>query len=126
MITFSSKGDFRKTFSFLEKAKEAARIGDLNKYGEMGVEILRKATPEESGLTSDSWYYEIERKPGKVAIHWCNSNLDKEGTPIAILLQYGHGTRNGGYVEGIDYINPSIKPLFERMTEEMWKEVTQS
>ena len=105
--------------------KNVIKIGDLDKYGREGVAALSAATPKESGLTANSWYYEIERSKDSVSISFHNSNINK-GVPIAIILQYGHGTRNGGYVEGIDYINPAIQPLFNKIAEDAWEEVTKS
>ena len=125
MISFKQKGDFSKLTSFLEKAKEAARIGDLDKYGREGVVALAAATPVDSGLTANSWYYEIEHKNGSATINFCNSNI-QNGVPIAIILQYGHGTRNGGWVQGVDYINPAIQPIFDKIANSAWKEVTKS
>jgi hypothetical protein len=123
MISFRQKGDFAKLTSFLEKAKEVVKIGDLNKYGQEGVAALASATPKDTGLTADSWYYEIIRSNGSVRIVWKNSNI-QNGVPIAVILQYGHGTKNGGYVQGRDYINPAIKPIFDKIAKESWKEVT--
>lgn len=125
MISISQKGDFSKLTGFLEKMKNVIKIGDLDKYGREGVAALSAATPKESGLTANSWYYEIERSKDSVSISFHNSNVNK-GVPIAIILQYGHGTRNGGYVEGIDYINPAIQPLFNKIAEDAWEEVTKS
>ena len=123
MIKFSQKGDFSKLTSFLEKAKEVVKLGDLDKYGKAGVEALSSATPIESGLTASSWYYKIENKDGKVSINFYNSNI-QNGVPIAIILQYGHGTGTGGWVEGRDYINPAIQPIFDKIVNDAWKEVT--
>ena len=123
MIKFTHKGDFSKTSRFLEKAKNAVRLGELDKYGRAGVAALSSATPFESGKTASSWYYEIENDPGTAKIVFYNSNI-QNGVPIAIIIQYGHGTRNGGWVEGRDYINPAIQPLFDEITERIWKEVT--
>lgn len=123
MITFKSKGDFKKLSSFFEKAKEAIKMGDLDKYGREGVEALRQATPVDTGLTADSWYYKINRDNGVVSISFHNSNI-QNGVPIAIILQYGHGTNHGGWVEGRDYINPAVQPIFDRIAEDAWKEVT--
>lgn len=123
MISFKQKGDFSKLTSFLEKAKEAVKLGDLDRYGREGVEALSAATPKESGLTASSWYYEITHEKGSASISFHNSNINK-GVPIAIILQYGHGTRNGGWVEGIDYINPAMQPVFKKIAEDAWKEVT--
>lgn len=125
MISFRQKGDFSKLTSFLESAKEAVHLGNLDRYGREGVEALRAATPVDTGLTANSWEYEIERKNGSVAISFHNTNI-QNGVPIAIILQYGHATRNGGWVQGRDYINPAIQPLFDRIANEAWKEVTKS
>lgn len=123
MITFRQKGDFSKLTRFLERAKEAVHLGDLDKYGRQGVAALSSATPVDSGLTAESWYYEIENKNGSATIKFNNSNI-QNGVPIAIILQYGHGTRNGGWVEGRDYINPAIQPIFDEIANEAWREVT--
>ena len=123
MITFRQKGDFSKLTRFLERAKETVRLGDLDKYGRQGVAALSSATPIDSGLTAESWYYEIENKKGSATITFYNSNV-QNGVPIAIVLQYGHGTRNGGWVQGRDYINPAIQPLFYEISNEAWREVT--
>ena len=123
MITFRQKGDFSKLTRFLEKAKEVVRLGDLDKYGREGVAALASATPIESGRTASSWYYQVENKNGSASITFYNSNVNK-GVPIAIILQYGHGTRNGGFVQGRDYINPAIQPIFDKIADEAWREVT--
>lgn len=123
MISFRQKGDFSKLTRFLERAKEAVKIGDLDKYGRAGVAALSSATPVDSGLTASSWYYEIEHKDGSSTITFNNSNI-QNGVPIAIILQYGHGTRGGGWVEGRDYINPAIQPIFDEIAESAWREVT--
>ena len=102
MIKFRQKGDFSKLTRFLERAKEAVRIGDLDKFGKEGVAALASATPVDSGETASSWYYEIENRKGSVTISFHNSNI-QNGVPIAIIMQYGHGTRNGGWVQGRDY-----------------------
>ena len=123
MISFRHKGDFSKTKRFLERSKEVARLGILDKYGREGVAALASATPIESGQTASSWFYEIEHSAGSSAIRFNNSHINK-GVPIAIILQYGHGTGTGGWVEGRDYINPAIQPVFDRIVQEVWKEVT--
>ena len=123
MITFKHKGDFSKADSFLKKAKNAASIGDLDKYGQEGVNALSSATPTETGTTARSWHYEIVRKNGSVSINFLNSNI-QNGVPIAIILQYGHATRNGGWVQGRDYINPAIQPIFDKIAHNAWREVT--
>lgn len=123
MIAFRQKGDFSKLTRYLERVKEAVKLGDLDRYGREGVAALASATPVESGKTANSWYYEIENN-GKVAkISFKNSNINK-GVPIAIILQYGHGTGTGGWVQGRDYINPAIQPIFDKIAEQAWKEVT--
>lgn len=123
MIRFEHKGDFSKTSRFLKKAKNAIRISELDKYGQAGVAALSSATPKDSGKTASSWYYEIERQNGSVSITFNNSNVNN-GVPIAIILQYGHGTGTGGWVEGRDYINPAIRPIFDEIANSAWKEVT--
>lgn len=123
MITFRQKGDFSKASRYLERLKEAAKLGVLDKYGREGVAALASATPTETGLTASSWTYEIERKGNSVSIVYKNSNINK-GVPIAVILQYGHGTGTGGWVQGRDYINPAIQPVFDRIADEAWKEVT--
>lgn len=123
MITFRQKGDFSNLNNYLEKVKEVIKIGDLDRIGREGVAALSSATPKDTGLTASSWYYEIERTSDSVSITFNNSNVNK-GVPIAIILQMGHGTRNGGWVEGRDYINPAIQPIFDKIADEAWEEVT--
>lgn len=122
MITFRQKGDFKKLNGFFEKVKEGFNIGILNRYGEEGVRALAEATPKDTGLTASSWQYRIIRGSGRVSISFENTNI-QNGVPIAIILQYGHATRNGGYVQGVDYINPAVRPIFERLAGEAWEEV---
>lgn len=123
MISFRQKGDFSKLDRYFEKLREAAKIGVLDKYGRAGVEALSSATPTRTGVTAASWSYKINRKNGSVSLNFYNSNIN-EGVPIAIIIQYGHGTGTGGWVEGIDYINPAIQPLFKQLADDAWKEVT--
>lgn len=123
MISFRQKGDFSKLTRFLERAKEAVKVGDLDRICQEGVAALASATPVNSGLTANSWYYEIENKKGSVTITFKNSNI-QNGVPIAIILQYGHGTGTGGWVQGRDYINPAIQPIFDKIAENAWREVT--
>lgn len=123
MIKFEHKGDWSKTTSFFEKAKNIVRLGNLDRYGREGVAALASATPVDTGLTASSWKYEITRTRGSVSINFLNTNV-QNGVPIALILQYGHGTRNGGWVEGRDYINPAVQPIFDRLAKEMWEEVT--
>lgn len=122
MIQIRQKGDFKKLTSFLEKAKEGLDIGVLDKYGRKGVAALSSATPVDTGLTASSWFYKIENKNGVAKIEFHNSNI-QNGVPIAVILQYGHGTRNGGYVVGRDYINPALQPVFNELAKNAWKEV---
>lgn len=123
MITFRQKGDFSKLTRFLERAKESVRLGDLDKYGREGVAALASATPVDTGQTANSWHYKIEQKQGSVLISFYNTNI-QNGVPIAVILQYGHATRNGGWVQGRDYINPAIQPIFDKIANNAWKEVT--
>ena len=123
MITFRQQGDFSKLTRYLEGVKGAVNLSLLDKYGREGVAALASATPVDSGETANSWYYEIERKNGSATISFYNSNI-QNGVPIAIILQYGHGTGTGGWVRGRDYINPAIQPIFDKIANEAWKEVT--
>jgi hypothetical protein len=123
MISFRHKGDFSKTRKYMESVVNAIRLDNLDKYGREGVAALASATPVETGLTANSWDYEIKRTKGSVRIIFNNSNI-QNGVPIAIILQYGHGTRNGGWVQGRDYINPAVRPIFDRIVESAWREVT--
>ena len=125
MITFRHKGDFSRTTRFLERAKHVVRLADLDRFGREGVAALASATPVESGLTASSWYYEITYSKSGAKIAFYNSNI-QNGVPIAIILQYGHGTGTGGWVEGRDYINPAIRPIFDRIVDEAWREVTRA
>ena len=123
MIGFRQKGDFSKFSSFLERTKNKVHLGELDKYGREGVAALASATPVDTGLTARSWSYQIENKNGSTILSFHNSNIQK-GVPIAIILQYGHATGTGGWVEGRDYINPAIQPIFDRLAQEAWREVT--
>ena len=123
MISFRQKGDFSNLDRYLERVKEAARLSVLDKYGREGVAALESATPKDSGETASSWYYRIEHNKGFSSIGFYNSNVNK-GVLIAIILQYGHGTGTGGWVEGRDYINPAIQPIFDRIVDDAWKEAT--
>lgn len=119
------KGDFKNTSRFLSKMKRIMLYFDADRYGRMGVAALQEATPKRTGKTAASWDYKVTRKPDSLIIDWTNSNIS-EGTSVAILIQYGHGTGYGVYVSGIDYINPALKPVFNKIAEEAWKEVTRS
>lgn len=123
MITFRSKGDFSKTIRYLEKAKNAKMNSIFNKYGQDGVAALASATPVDSGETANSWNYKVEIQNGSATISFYNTHVN-QGVPIAIILQYGHGTGTGGWVKGRDYINPAIQPIFDKIVNEAWKEVT--
>ena len=125
MISFRQKGDFSKLTRFLERAKNLVHLSDLDRYGREGVAALASATPVDTGKTAASWYYDIQISKESASITFDNSNI-QNGVPIAIILQYGHGTRNGGWVEGRDYINPVIQPIFDKIAEEAWKEVTKA
>lgn len=123
MIKVVSKGNFNKTEEMLKKSGHWAKNISLDSYGVKGVEALRNATPKDTGLTANSWSYRIEKSNDNITISFENSNIN-DGVPIAIILQYGHGTRNGGWVEGYDYINPAIRPIFDELAKAAWKEVT--
>lgn len=122
-IRLSSKGSFKNSERWLKKSLGADYMDILHEYGRKGVESLSAATPVDTGLTASSWSYRIEKSDGKISINWLNSNVNK-GVNIAIILQYGHGTGNGGYVVGRDYINPALAPIFDAMADKAWKEVT--
>lgn len=122
MITFTQKGDFLQTKKTLKNLEKISADKILNKYGSIGVSALSSATPIDSGQTASSWYYEIESSRGHSSIVFKNSNINA-GVNIAIILQYGHGTGTGGWVQGIDYINPAMKPVFEKIANDVWKEV---
>ena len=125
MIRITAKGDFNNTFRFLNKMSKFQINKILEKYGQMGVEALRSATPIDSGKTAESWGYEISVGKEGATIYWTNTNQNK-GVYIAVILQYGHGTGTGGYVQGVDYINPAIRPVFDKIAEEAWMEVVNS
>ena len=121
MIVFRQKGNFSKTEKMLKE--KSIHIKKIKKYADLGIEALMSNTPKDTGLTASSWYYTIEKDNGIIKITYCNSNI-QDGVPIAVILQYGHATNNGGWVEGKDYINPSIQPIFDEIANKMWKEVT--
>lgn len=123
MIGIECKGDFSKSLGYLQRVKHVARLSNLDKYGQEGVAALASATPVDSGLTANSWSYRIEYGTNSVKLLFLNSNI-QNGVPIAIILQYGHGTGTGGWVEGRDYINPAIQPIFDRIVNDAWREVT--
>lgn len=123
LITVTQKGSFDKTERYLQTLNISRIVSILKRYGEQGVTALSGATPQDSGLTARSWYYEIVERPGYCSIRWRNRNIN-DGVPIAILLQYGHGTGTGGWVEGRDYVMPAIQPIFDRILSDVLKEVT--
>ena len=123
MIKIRQKGDFKKTNSFLEKLKDKLHIGVLDKYGKLSVQALMEATPVDTGGTSRMWRYEIQNGKNGASVSFHNDNIN-EGVNIAIILQYGHGTGTGGWVDGRDYINPAIQPIFDKLADDAWKEVT--
>lgn len=123
VIVFKHRGNLKKTTKFLERTVKEDYLKNLDKYGQEGVNALSLATPVDTGKTADSWDYRIEKTGTGVNLVWTNSNVNK-GVNIAIILQYGHGTRNGGYVQGRDYINPAIRPIFDKIADDAWKEVT--
>lgn len=122
MIVFEQKGDFSKTTNFLKNAEKGDYFKILSKYGKEGVAALSASTPVNTGKTANSWSYKITKQTGRVIISFHNSNI-QNGVPIAVILQYGHGTRNGGWVQGRDYINPAIQPIFDKILKQAWKEV---
>lgn len=122
-VKFEVSGGFTKTERFLNRMKRREYLNVLDEFGREGVQALRNATPVESGLTAESWDYEIKRTRDYTEIVWTNSNIN-DGVPIAVILQYGHGTGTGGYVQGRDYINPAIRPIFDKIAEKAWKVVT--
>lgn len=124
IITFRQNGKWESTQKFLKKGSDLSRIQNsiLEQYGEKGVNALRMATPKETGETANSWHYTIEKYPGGIKVVWSNSHI-VDGVPIAIILQYGHATKSGTYVTGVDYINPAIRPVFEDLASKLWEEV---
>lgn len=122
MFKVTTKGSFNNTYKYFNKLRDKEYLNVLNKYGELGIHALHEATPKDTGLTSESWYYEIVEGKEKTKIVWYNTNINK-GVNIALILQYGHATPSGTYVEGIDYINPAIKPTFDKMAVAVWSEV---
>lgn len=123
MIGVTTSGSFDNTLKFLRRASKEDGLGNLGSYGERGVRALQAATPKESGETARSWAYRIVRESGRTRIEWYNTH-EEDGTNIAIILQYGHGTGTGGWVEGRDYINPAMRPVFDEIAKDVWKEVS--
>lgn len=123
MISVKQEGDFSKTKNYMNKAKEAALMGSIGRFAKDCIKALEKNTPVDTGLTAASWKYKIEKRVDGISLVFYNTNI-QNGVPIAIILQYGHGTRNGGWVQGRDYINPALRPLFDKYTKDLWREVT--
>lgn len=123
MIRFEQKGNFTKLDRYFRRVRNTVDNLDLDEFGRRGVDALSSATPVKTGLASKSWYYNITKTKDSATIRFCNSDIEN-GAPIAIILQYGHATKNGGWVEGRDYINPSIQPIFDELAKNAWKEVT--
>jgi hypothetical protein len=122
MIQVTTSGNTKNADAFLQRMVARKQFEGLERYGPIGVQALSAATPEDSGETADSWYYEVVSKPGYFAIHWSNSNME-DGISIAGIIQSGHGTGTGAFIQGIDYINPALRPIFEQIVSDMWKEV---
>ena len=123
MISFTQKGSFKRTESYLRRLSQGDLYATLGRFGSVGANALSNATPVESGETAASWYYTIEQRRGYYSIRWHNRHTNR-GINIAVILQYGHGTGTGGYVQGRDYINPAIRPIFDQIVQEAWREVT--
>lgn len=122
MISYSVKGDYDKTNKFFQRALEVIKSSNLDKYGKKGVDALRSATPRDTGKTAESWTYEIVHEDGRATIYWKNTNV-VDYVNIAVILQYGHATKNGSWVEGRDYINPALRPVFDEIAEKAWSEL---
>ena len=125
-LKVSNTGDFRKTFKFLKTMKEKRFLKNLDKFGQMGVDALAAATPKRTGLTAESWVYDISDDGEQLVISWNNTNIKKGYYNVALMIQYGHGTGTGGWVSGIDYINPALKPVFDKIADAVWMEVKNS
>jgi hypothetical protein len=122
MITVSSSGTFNKTHKFFQFMKSTRPFDPLDRYGREGVRLLSSATPIDTGETANSWSYNVEHRGSRHILTWSNDNVE-DGVNIAVIIQYGHGTGTGGYVQGIDYINPALRPLFDKLVEDVWREV---
>ena len=124
MIKVKNTGDFEKTLTFFERILNFNYVSILREYGKKGVAALEAATPKDTGETASSWTYSVTKKNGRLILAWNNSVLTEEGTPIAILLEYGHATKNGGFVMGLDYLEPALRPVFQNMSDEIWRRIT--
>ena len=123
MLTFSQSGDFGNTERFLKNVNNDSFFANLESYGQAGVRALADNTPRDSGKTAQSWGYKVIRSRTNPGIEWYNTNVN-DGTSVAILIQYGHATKSGGYISGRDYINPVIRPIFDKIAADIWKKVT--
>lgn len=123
MIKIVQHGDFHRTDNYFQKMLRTVKLSRLDRYGKMGVDALKDATPVDTGETAESWFYTIERTKNSISISWRNSN-ENEGAVVAILIQYGHSTGTGGYVSGTDFVNPALKPVFAEIAEDLWREVS--
>lgn len=123
MLSITHSGSFSKTESFLKSMSKLNVLSILNKYGMEGVSALSRATPVSSGIAASSWSYQANVSGSGYSITWSNTNVEN-GFPVAIMLQYGYGTGTGGYVQGRDYINPAIRPIFDKIADEVWRVVT--
>lgn len=123
MIEFTTRGDFKDTRSFLARLLQGDIFSELDRYGKIGVDALSRSTPAESGETARSWAYRVIRDRQRPGIEWYNTNTIPGGTPVAVLIQYGHGTGTGGYVAGRDFINPTMRPIFDQIADDVWKKV---
>lgn len=124
MITVKSTGSFSNTENYIKRMQKLDVLSILHSVGEAGVQALYTYTPKDTGLTAASWSYQIEKRRKGWRVFWTNDNVDSGGVQVAILLQYGHGTRGGGFVQGVDYINPALKPIFDQVIAEIWREVS--
>lgn len=125
MIGVFSSGNFENFRKFVRRVSRDSVFADLSRYGQIGVQALGSATPIDTGNTAGSWSYEVVKDRSGYSIEWRNSSTIRGGTPVVILLQYGHGTGTGGYVSGIDFINPAIRPVFDQIAHDVWKKVTE-
>lgn len=123
MISATSHGSFDKTNKFLQTMKSETIFNALDRYGRMGVDALSRATPVDTGETAQSWGYQVAHKKGFHSISWFNTH-EEDGVNIAVIIQYGHGTGTGGFIHGIDYINPAIRPIFDKIVDDIWRQVT--
>lgn len=123
MVKIKTRGNFNNTLKFFDRALNRSYIQILKQYGERGVQALSSATPVDTGRTAQSWEYRIEQSSGSIRIYWVNTNI-QNGIPIAIILQTGHGTGTGGYVQGRDYINPAVRPIFDKIAADVWRDIT--